>query len=340
MHFLTSHIIALSLLAAGCGAQPPSDVVSRVDAGTPPVVDDAGGGNPGQGVVTACPRQKSATPLLVKQLGLRPMIMRGAQTADELITAVPTPIGSTYRIVGISRCGVVRDIVPVRGGSPGMTFALQGDTLFIADGLGVSAVPVAGGVPQVIAAKGGLLAADEAYVYVSSNDGVTRTPRNGGASEVISSHGGRDIAVDDTFVYVRDETDRLLRITKSDVTQVTVLAVPPSPYGGYWWDIGWLAQDPISVFFVEGTSPSQRVCSVAKSGGNTTCTPFFSDGARVLAWNGALYFTSSPGGLNRTADVTTGWTTLTDKVSGLNMWVDEASVWWLSGQGDLYRIDK
>lgn len=338
MHFLTSHIIIISLLAAGCGSQTPSDVGSRVDAGTPPAVDDAGGGDPGQGVVTACPRQKSAKPLLVKQLGLHPIIMRGAQTADELITAVS--VGYGYRIVGLSRCGVVRDIVAARGGALGMTLALQGDTLFIAEGSGVSAVPVTGGVPQVIAAKGGLLAADEAYVYVSSNDGVTRTPRNGGTSEVISSHGGHDIAVDDTFVYVLDETNRLLRITKSDVTQVTVLVGSPSTSGGYYWDIGWLAQDPTSVFFVQGSSPDQRVCSVAKSGANTTCTASFSGGARALAWNGALYFTSYPGGLDRTADVATGWTTLTDKVSGLNMWVDEASVWWLSSQGDLYRVDR
>ena len=300
----------------------------------------AGGGNPGQGVVTACPRQKSATPLLVKQLGLHPMIMRGAQTADELITAVPTSVGSSYRIVGISRCGVVRDIVPVRGGSPGMTLALQGDTLFIADGHGVSAVPVTGGVPQVVAAKGGLLAADEAYVYVSSNDGVTRTPRTGGTSEVISSHGGHDIAVDDTFVYVRDETYRLLRITKSDVTQVTVLAGSPSAPGGYWWDIGWLAQDPNNVFFAHGAGSDQRVCSVAKSGGNTTCTAPFSGLARSLVWNGALYFTVFAGRLERTADVATGSTTLTDKASAQNMWVDDASVWWLTSPGDLHRVDK
>jgi hypothetical protein len=145
VHFLTSHIIVLSLLAAGCGAQTPSDVGSRVDAGTPPTVDDAGGGNPGQAVVTACPRQKSATPLLVKQLGLHPIVFRGAQTADEFITAVS--VGYGYRIVGVSRCGVVRDIVPARGGAPGMTLALQGDSLFITDGSGVSAVPVTGGVP-------------------------------------------------------------------------------------------------------------------------------------------------------------------------------------------------
>ena len=82
------------------------------------------------------------------------------------------------------------------------------------------------------------------------------------------------------------------------------------------------------------------MCSVPKSGGNTACTAPFSGGARALAWDGALYFTAHPGGLVRTADVTTGLTTLTDKVSGLNMWVDEASVWWLSGEGDLYRVDK
>ena len=333
MHFLTSHIMALALFAVGCGAQTPGDVVSRVDAGTPPAVDDAGEANPGQHVVTACPRQKSATPLLVKQHGLHPIITRGAQTADELITAVSTALGSSYRIVGLSRCGVVRNITPVRASSPGMTLALQGDTVFIGDTLGVSAVPVTGGVPQVIAPKAGILAADEAYVYVSNHDGVTRAPRNGGPSEVISSQGGHDIVVDDTSVYVRDATFRLLRITKSDVTQVTVLAGPPS--APRYWDIGWLAQDPTRVFFVQ----DERVCSVAKSGGTAVCTAPFFGGAGPLVWNGALYFPAA-GGLDRTADIATGWTPLTAKASGVNLWVDDESVWWLSGQGDLHRIDK
>lgn len=131
---------------------------------------------------------------------------------------------------------------------------------------------------------------------------------------------------------------RLLRITKSDVTRVTELAGPGSP--GSYWELGTLSQDATRIFFARSPASDGRVCAVSKDGGGLACTEPFPGGVSSLVWNGALYFPTSPERIQRMGSVTTGSTAIAGKANVRNPWVDDASVWWLTFVGDLYRVDK
>jgi hypothetical protein len=326
VRFLTSYIAAVSLAVflGGCGARSALDE-GAFDAGLQDVVSCTG---------------PAPTPVLVAHLAVEPAGSQVTQTDDELITALD---GNAYRVVAISKCtGAIRDIVAPREGGVG-GLALAGDTIFVSDEHDVYSVPISGGSTHSLATidSAGELAVDDTDVYLSGKQRLTRIPRFGGSPTVIANHGG-DIAIDDTFIFLFSNDAGLLRISKSDPSQVTTMDAPPGYQYQSWWAVGRLALSPTAVFFTQITAQTTTVCGVPKLGGNPVCSSPLAGGsaASPIVWNASVYFQT----LNQIVrmDSTTGATStlVTAKLAPIALWVDETSVFWITFDFDLYRIDK
>ncbi|HSQ66684.1 MAG TPA: hypothetical protein VLM85_25865 [Polyangiaceae bacterium] len=342
MRFLT-----VAALLAGCGARSSLDEANAgADASSgADVADVADVVNDAASPPVLCPTGPAPAPVLVAHIGAQPLSFVGPHTASELLGTLRAKLDDglpAYRVVALSKCGAVRDIASAPMGSPMLSIVLRGDALFVSDGYaGVYEVPVSGGTLTLRTVEAGALAVDDTDIYVAAPDHVSRTPRAGGPTVVIAGFGADTIAVDDAFVYL-EKAYGVLRLAKSDPSQIATLAAP-NYSAGYWWSSIWLAVSPTQVFFPSGstTYPNLPVCAVPKGGGDVTCTQPAEAPTR-LVWDGALYFTAYPG-IDKIADIDAGATQLASVTSHdapFTLWVDDTSVWWLTLSGDLYRVDK
>lgn len=324
-------IVRLLTIAAavGCGSRTELDAVSVADASAdvsaeaPPV----------------CPNGPAPTPLLVAHTGLDAAYVESAPrtgAGGDLVASIRLNDGSAFRIVAISACGDVREIAAEHEGPPPRFVVVEGDELFAANAAGVWRVPLSGGALTLVTSESGPIAVDHANVYIAEGDHVARVPRPSGAPQLFVSETAEDIALDDTYVYL-NRADAILRVAKNDPSQVVTLA-PPDFSGVVWWDERQLALDETRVFYVHPQSGGDDiVCAVPKSGGASSCSAPMPE-ARGLLWSGALFYLAK-GAIDELPNVDTPPITLA-KPNLATMWVDDASVWWLTIDGDLYRVDK
>jgi hypothetical protein len=120
-------------LLAGCGARSDLSREARVGDASADVATERPS--------ATCPTGAAPTPVLVAHLPIVPIPLDvGARTdAGELVTSIRGYVGGQlgYRVVAISPCGAVRDIVSAHLGAPMAFVVVRGDELFASDGIDV-----------------------------------------------------------------------------------------------------------------------------------------------------------------------------------------------------------
>ena len=314
--------------ALGCGAR------TELDGATP----NAAAADASAETQPVCPNGPAPQPVLIAHTGLDAVDVESAPRipTGDLIVSTQSADGTESGIVALSPCGVVREIVPEHPGAPMRYVVLQGDELFASNASGVYRAPLSGGAFTLVTSETGPIAVDHAYVYIAEGDHVTRVPRPSGAPQLFVSEQLTDIALDATYVYL-GRSGGVLRVAKDDPSQIVTLAPPDYP-DGYWWNERQLALDETRVFYIHPhQGVGDTVCAVPKSGGASSCSAPIPD-AHGLLWNAALFYRAN-GAIDELPNVDTPAITLV-KPNFATMWVDDASVWWLTTDGDLYRVDK
>ena len=323
-------IVRLLTIAAtvGCGSRSELDAVSLHDASADVAAEPA----------PVCPNGPAPTPVLVAHTGLDAAYVETAPrtgAGGELVASIRLGDGSSFRIVAISSCGDVREIAAEHAGPAPRFVVVEGDELFAANTAGVWRVPLSGGALSLVTSETGPIAVDHANVYIAEGDHVARVPRPSGAPQLFVTEQLTDITLDATYVYL-GRSGGVLRVAKADPSQIVTLAPPDYPEA-VWWDERQLALDDTRVFYVHPQTGGDIVCAVPKSGGASSCSALLPD-ARGLLWSGAFFF-DDDGTIDELPRIATPPITLA-KPNLATMWVDDASVWWLTTDGDLYRVDK
>lgn len=323
-------IVRLLTIAAavGCGSRSELDAVSVHDASAD-VAEPA----------PVCPNGPAPTPVLVAHTGLDAAYVETAPrtgAGGELVASIRLGDGSSFRIVAISSCGDVREIAAEHAGPAPRFVVVEGDELFASNANGVWRVPLSGGALSLVTSETGPIAVDHANVYIAEGDHVTRVPRPSGAPQLFVTQQLTDIALDATYVYL-GRSGGVLRVAKDDPSQIVTLA-PPEYLYGYWWDERQLALDDTRVFYVHPQSGGgDIVCAVPKSGGAPSCSAPTPE-AQGLLWSSALFYLAN-GAIDELPTLAAPAIALATP-NLATMWVDDASVWWLTTDGDLYRVDK